>query len=95
MVVFTYDKTFEGLLTALFEAYYYKIFPDLLWAEQEPLSPLTTLTIKVLQVRHPKRNPFLGPFGCFPFPMLKQFAEEANYGGKYFRLPKKEKDNRQ
>lgn len=37
MVVFTYDKTFEGLLTALFEAYYYKIFPDLLWAEQEPL----------------------------------------------------------
>lgn len=33
----------------------------------EPLSPLTTLTIKVLQVRHPKRNPFLGSFGCFPF----------------------------
>lgn len=61
----------------------------------QPIPPLTTLTIKVLQVRHPKRNPFLGPFGCFPFPMLKQFAEEANYGGKYFRLPKKEKDNRQ
>lgn len=37
MVLFTYDKTFEGLLTALFEAYYYKIFPDLLWAEQAPL----------------------------------------------------------
>lgn len=37
MILFTYDKTFEGLLTALFEAYYYKIFPDILLAEGETL----------------------------------------------------------
>lgn len=33
----------------------------------EPVSPLTTLTIKVLQVRHPKRNPFLRPFWVLSF----------------------------
>lgn len=37
MNVFTYDKTFEGLLTTVFEAYERKIFPDVLLAEQEPL----------------------------------------------------------
>lgn len=35
--------------------------------EVEPPSPLTTLTIKVLQVRHPKRNPFLRPFWVLSF----------------------------
>ena len=61
-----------------------------------PLSPLTTLIIKVLQVRHPKRNPFLRPFWVLSFlSPLKQFAEEADYGRKYLRLPKKEKDNHQ
>lgn len=37
MNVFTYDKTFEGLLTSVFEAYDRKLFPDVLSAEQEPL----------------------------------------------------------
>lgn len=37
MKVFVYDKTFEGLLTAVFEAYYRKSFPDLLAAGHEPL----------------------------------------------------------
>lgn len=37
MIVFTYDGTFEGLLTALFEAYDRKIFPDLLLTESESL----------------------------------------------------------
>lgn len=37
MNVFTYDKTFEGLLTSVFEAYERKLFPDVLLAEQEPL----------------------------------------------------------
>ena len=32
-----------------------------------PASPLTTLIIKVLQVRHPKRNPFLRPFWVLSF----------------------------
>lgn len=37
MVPFVYDKTFEGLLTVVFEAYSRKSFPDLLAAEGEPL----------------------------------------------------------
>lgn len=37
MVIFRYDKTFEGLLTALFDAYFRKTFPSLLLAEEEPL----------------------------------------------------------
>jgi probable DNA metabolism protein len=37
MTVFHYDKTFEGLLTALFDAYSRKTFPDRLLSENEPL----------------------------------------------------------
>ncbi|KAA6328699.1 hypothetical protein EZS27_022434 [termite gut metagenome] len=37
MTIFLYDKTFEGLLTALFDAYFRKTFPDILLAEREPL----------------------------------------------------------
>lgn len=36
MVIFVYDKTFEGLLTVLFDAYARRSFPDLLLAEGEP-----------------------------------------------------------
>ncbi len=37
MNIFVYDKTFEGLLTAVFDAYFRKTFPDLLVIEGEPL----------------------------------------------------------
>ncbi len=37
MIVFTYDHTFDGLLTCLFDAYNRKTFPDLLLKEGEPL----------------------------------------------------------
>ena len=37
MIVFQYDKTFEGLLTALFHAYNRRVFPDRLLQEAEPL----------------------------------------------------------
>lgn len=37
MIVFRYDKTFEGLLTVVFDAYYRRTFPDVLLAESEPL----------------------------------------------------------
>ncbi len=37
MVIFYYDKTFEGLLTAVFEAYSRRTFPDRLLAEGEVL----------------------------------------------------------
>ena len=35
MLIFRYDKTFEGLLTAIFDAYSIKRFPDVLLAEEE------------------------------------------------------------
>lgn len=37
MVIFIYDKTFEGLLTAVFDAYFRRVFPDMLLTEGEPL----------------------------------------------------------
>lgn len=37
MNVFVYDKTFEGLLTVVFDAYFRKTFPDVLLMEGEPL----------------------------------------------------------
>lgn len=37
MIIFVYDKTFEGLLTAVFDAYVRRRFPDRLLAEGEPL----------------------------------------------------------
>ncbi|MBV3866524.1 hypothetical protein KSX97_06830, partial [Phocaeicola coprocola] len=37
MIIFQYDKTFEGLLTAVFEAYRLKKFPDSIIKEGECL----------------------------------------------------------
>ncbi len=37
MRIFRYDKTFEGILTCVFDAYVRKAFPDRLLAEEEPL----------------------------------------------------------
>jgi probable DNA metabolism protein len=37
MNVFCYDKSFEGLLTAVFDAYFRRCFPDALAGEGEPL----------------------------------------------------------
>ena len=42
MIVFRYDKTFEGLLTAVFDAYSRRMFPDALLAEGEPAPLFTT-----------------------------------------------------
>lgn len=36
MIIFHYDKTFEGLLTAVFDAYFRKTFPDRLLTTGEP-----------------------------------------------------------
>lgn len=37
MKIYIYDRTFEGLLTVLFDAYFRKSFPDVLLMEGEPL----------------------------------------------------------
>ncbi len=37
MIVFIYDKTFDGLLTAVFDAYFRKTFPDMLLSVGDPL----------------------------------------------------------
>ncbi|MDR2912307.1 MAG: TIGR03915 family putative DNA repair protein [Alistipes sp.] len=42
MVVFRYDKTFEGLLTALFDAYFRRTFPDLLLGDGDSLPLFVT-----------------------------------------------------
>lgn len=42
MIVFLFDKTFEGLLTAVFDAYSRKVFPDTLIALDEVLPLFTT-----------------------------------------------------
>jgi len=42
MVVFTYDKTLEGLLTSIFYAYEWKTFPEKLIAEGEPKPMFTS-----------------------------------------------------
>lgn len=44
MVVFRYDKTFDGLLSVVFEAYDKKLFPDALIGIDSPL-PLFTETV--------------------------------------------------
>ena len=41
MIIFRYDKTFEGLLTCVFDAYSRKTFPDSLLAEND-IAPLFT-----------------------------------------------------
>ena len=42
MTVFRYDKTFEGLLTAVFDAYVRRMWPDALLSEGEPAPLFTT-----------------------------------------------------
>ena len=36
-IIFQFDNTFDGLLTAVFEAYSRRTFPDVLSVEGEPL----------------------------------------------------------
>jgi len=47
MIVFVYDGTFEGLLTAVFDAFYRKQFPDHLLAEGAPLPLFHDEVVKV------------------------------------------------
>lgn len=47
MTVFIYDKTFEGLLTAVFDAYVRKSFPDALAMEGEPLPLFCEETVTI------------------------------------------------
>ncbi len=42
MTVFCYDKSFEGLLTAVFDAYFRRCFPDAITGEGEPLPMFAT-----------------------------------------------------
>lgn len=48
MIIFHYDKTLEGLFTAVFDAYSRKIFPDKLLAENEQLPLFVTDTHMVI-----------------------------------------------
>lgn len=48
MIVFIYDKTFDGLLSAVFDAYSRKTFPDKLLGEEDILPMFTTETHRVI-----------------------------------------------
>lgn len=48
MVIFRYDKSFEGLLTCVFEAYERKLFPDLLLEKEAPLPLFYEEVVEVL-----------------------------------------------
>lgn len=48
MIVGIYDKTFEGLLTVVFDAYYCKTFPESLASEAEPLPLFCQVTFTVV-----------------------------------------------
>lgn len=48
MTIFIYDKTFEGLLTVVFDAYFRKTFPDILLAQGEPLPLFYDETVEVV-----------------------------------------------
>lgn len=54
MIVFKYDKTFEGLLTAVFDAYARRTFPDVLLEEGDP-GPLF-VTEEYTVVTDPERS---------------------------------------
>ena len=57
MNIFLYDKTFEGLLTSVFEAYSRRIFPDALLLEGEPL-PLfyDEIFLSLIHISEPTRH---------------------------------------
>jgi len=53
MLAFLYDKSFEGLLSAVFDAYTHKRFPDMLHGEDDVL-PLTALEVCRVETRPDK-----------------------------------------
>ncbi len=63
MTVFNYDSTFEGLLTAIFDAYSRRQFPDVLLPSPDCVSP-----------SHPAHN----AFGSVSSPSLPLFSDEIH-----------------
>ena len=49
MIVYQYDKSFDGLLTCIFEAYDRKMFPDILQAEGVPLPLFYEEVIRIIR----------------------------------------------
>ena len=55
MLAFRYDNTFEGLLSAIFDAYIRKAFPKILLAPEE-IPPLTATEIHTVATSRPKAD---------------------------------------
>lgn len=51
MKIFIYDKTFEGMLTCVFDAYFRKTFPDKLLEKDEPLPLFYEETVEIYTVK--------------------------------------------
>lgn len=69
MVVFLYDKTFEGLLSALFDAYFRKTFPDLLLEDGELLPLFYDEVVEVRTVQEKSDRVWKG--------LLKKLSPQA------------------
>ena len=48
MIIYQYDKSFDGLLTCIFEAYDRKMFPDILQTEGVPLPLFHEEVIRII-----------------------------------------------
>lgn len=58
MNVYIYDKTFDGLLTAVFDAYFRKTFPDFLLSEGDALPLFYNPQIQISAESETKRSIF-------------------------------------
>ena len=80
MNVYIYDKTFDGLLTAVFDAYFRKTFPDFLLSEGDAL-PLFCIRWSPM-----KRKPPVCGVACRRKSLLPRLAASPSVGCRNCRI---------
>ena len=80
MNVYIYDKTFDGLLTAVFDAYFRKTFPDFLLSEGDAL-PLFYDELHTV-----KRKPPVCGVACRRKSLLPRLAASPSVGCRNCRI---------
>ena len=99
MVVLRYVKTFEGLLTAVFDAYSRRSFPERLLAEAEPEPMFTTEVYTVITQDDKSGRVWRAlekkvPREIRNMLMYVWFSEDEGSDGLIFRYLRKVFDNR-
>ena len=81
MNVYIYDKTFDGLLTAVFDAYFRKTFPDFLLSEGDAL-PLfyDELHTVVTDEENTSERPLTLPSPLRLISVIRMFSLFPKYG---------------